>query len=284
MITISIHKGREPWLTLDVDPIITVSSLKSLISKIGGTSASHSRLVFRGVILSNEMSLFYYQITDGSRVYYVPVAARSAPHSLPYRLLNKLWPLLDKLPNVDSRGYADVISQIRLILADPGIEALSRIDTTVKDAIDDAWTLISTTPRPVSRRTRAILARGQDLQLDQFDSSPDGMRILQSALAECSDDGEIGAPPVVEPMRVRPSLRPSDRPLPNPWSDRKRDRPLYASGLRLSFGNSPGFEFSRELEMLKEMGFSDEGRILQALSEAKGNVLLAAQLLERGVC
>jgi transcriptional regulator with GAF, ATPase, and Fis domain len=39
-------------------------------------------------------------------------------------------------------------------------------------------------------------------------------------------------------------------------------------------------KFSKEVAVLKHMGFNDEDRIVRALCETNGNVKLAAQLLE----
>jgi hypothetical protein len=279
-ITISINRNRQPWFSLQINPYSTVSSLKSLISTKSGLYPSQQRLIFRGTILLNEMSLSYYNITNGSELYFVPIPPPSQPRARPYHLLNKLWSLLDQLSSANSHRYLDIVSEIKQIIENPVIQSLSRIDAAVKDAIDDAWSLIETTQRPISAKSQTLRARGEDQLLDQFDNSPEGIRILQAALDEISDR-EIG--PLPEPTKVRYSARISEKPLPNPWAMKRRDGAIYSSGFRLSFGEFEGsarMKFSKEVAVLKDMGFNDEDRIVKALCQTNGNVRLAAQLLE----
>jgi hypothetical protein len=280
--TISIHRNRELWFCVEVDPYATVSALKDVISKKTSLYPAQQRLVFRGTVLANEMSLFYYNITHGSKIYFVSASHRSRP----YRLLDKLRLLLDQLSNSNSLNASDLISQIRVIIEDPVIESLTRIDSAAKHTFDDALKLIGTVRPPAKRGMRDLQSRGQDLFLDQFDNSPEGIRILRLAVEEVLNEENARALPF-EPTRIRPTFRISERPLPNPWPRRRREGPLYASGLRLSLGPVEATamsEFAREIEVLREMGFNDQRRMLHALAQAKGNVHLAAQLLERGVC
>jgi hypothetical protein len=285
-ITIFVNRNHEPWFSVDVDAYATVSSLKDIISKKTGMYPSQQRLVFRGVVLANEMSLSYYNITNGSRIYFVPVAQQSAPRAQTCNLLHNLWPLLDQLSPGASCPCSDLRSRIQAIIEDPVIESLARTDSAVKDAVGGAWKVTAAAARPTAGKMRGVLSRAHDLLLDQFDNSADGVRILRSVVEEVLAEESARAPPS-EPTRIRPACRICERPLPNPWPGTRREGPLYASGLRLSLGPADAgamAEFAREVEMLREMGFTDEGRMLHALSEAKGNVHFAAQLLERGVC
>jgi hypothetical protein len=277
-ITVSVNRNRSPWLPLEINPYCTVSTLKDAISRKSGLYPSQQRLVFHGTVLQNEMSLSYYNITSGSQLYFVALPAPAPPRARPYQLLNRLWPLLDELSSADSQRYLDVVGEIKQIIEDPVIQSLSRIDAAVKDAISDAWGFIEIAQRPVSPKTQTLKARAQDQLLDQFDNSPEGIRILQAAMEEISDQD---AGPLPEPTRVKYSARISERPLPNPWTAQRRDGAIYTSGFRLSFGEgSARLKFSREVAVLKHMGFNDEDRIVRALCQTNGNVRLAAQLLE----
>jgi hypothetical protein len=278
-LTVTIYRHRDPWLTLTVDPYSTVSSLKDLISERSGLLPTQHRLIFNGSILTNEMTLSYYRISNSSRIYFLPLPARSH-RPRPYQRLNQLWPLLDELGVVDSSRYVDLVCEIKDIIEDPAILSLSRIDPVVRDAVDDALALVAATARPTSRKMADFHARCQDQLFDQFEGAPDGMRVLQSLVDEMEND-DAPAPP----MRIRPAGRISDRPLPNPWSARRKEGALYTSAMRLSFGGSElrkdaRLKFSEEVAVLKNMGFRDEDRILQALCETNGNVHLAAKLLQ----
>jgi hypothetical protein len=281
-LTLAIYRQRDPWLTLTVDPYATVSALKQLVAQHSGLMPSQHRLVFNGAVLAGEMSLSHYRIADGSRIYSLAVAAPPA-RPRPYQLLNRLWPLLDGLSAPDPARFVDAVCGIRDIIEDPAILSLARIDPVVRDAVDDAAALLAAARRPTSRRTRDFHARCQDQLLDQFEGAPDGMRVLQAIVDDAGEPEE--APP--EPTRIRAAARICERPLPNPWAARRKDGALYASAVRLSFGErepaarrDARIRFSEEVAALKDMGFRDEERILQALCETNGNVHLAAKLLQ----
>jgi hypothetical protein len=276
-ITVIIKRNTETWLTLEIDKFSTVAALKDRICQNSGLSPSQVRLVFSGKLLSNEMSLSFYDIRNGSQIYCV-FQSQPIQRQRPEQLLNRLTSLLDELPEADSRRYTDLVSEIRWIIDNPLVQSLSRIDNSVKSVLSNAEVTLKNTRRPSSRRMRTFRAKVQDSFLDQIDASPDGFRILPSLLE--SDEPEERDPP--ETTRIRPARKICERPLPNPWS--KSDRGvLYSSAVRMSVASpavSAKARWLKEVALLKGMGFSDEDHILEALCETNGNVQLAAQLLQ----
>jgi hypothetical protein len=293
-ITVTILRAGTSWLTLDTDRYETVYSLKELIADRSGVPASQQRLVYGGKILVNEMSLYYYGITDGSHVYYVPGPRPPPSRPRPSCILNKLWSLTHELPGADSRRFTEIVLLIREILEDPTVRARSKIDPRLRENLEKAEELITKAERPVSRRTQDFEARNQDVLLDQFDSTPEGFSMMRALVENSSESDDEEQP---EPTRVKFVRRISERPLPNPWAS-KSGRVLCNAGMRVSVGSMTceprssrrvTFEnrapsrgrYSEALEVLKAMGFKDEDVILQALREADGNIQRAAQLLQR---
>jgi hypothetical protein len=153
--------------------------------------------------------------------------------------------------------------------------------------------------RPTSRRTRQFLARGDDIAFYPYDASPGGFRAMKAMLdSDDSDRDEEGSVPGTAILYQK---KLSDQPLPNAWTD--KDPILRKSGLRISMPTTVraavdarkaifecnGFppsrgQFSRQVEVLKDLGFGDETIILEALAQANGNVQLAAKLLQRHAC
>jgi hypothetical protein len=293
-ISVTILRDGDPWLSVDADRYATVYSLKESISARSGVEMSQQRLVYSGKVLVNEMSLYHYGITDGSRVYYVPAPRAGLSRPRPNSILNRLWSLTHELPVVDSRRFSEVVLLIREVLDDPAVRARAKIDARLKDALDKAEETVTKTERPISRRTQDFEARNQDLLLDQFDSTPEGFCMMRSLAENESESDEEELP---EPTRIRFVRQISERPLPVPWAS-KGGQVLRNAGLRVAAGlmtreprsgrrvtfesrAQSGGTYSEAVEVLKARGFRDEDVILQALRETDGNIQHAAQLLQR---
>jgi hypothetical protein len=245
----------------------------------------------------NELSLDFYGIRNGSQVYFMPVKQAMPARARPYRLLNRLLALLEELPGADARRYTDIVSEISSVMEHPSVQSMAKIDIDVQQLLEDAESIVSSSQRPQSRRHKLFLARNQDLALDQFDASPEGLHVMKTILDEANDDEFMRIPPAPTALKYRSTV--SDKALPNPWSVRKNKAisPFASASLSLPSGSfrSIGTEtfdelegwmmprlktrFSQQLAALKKMGFSDDDVILQALSEAKGDVQMAAKLL-----
>jgi hypothetical protein len=278
-------------ISILADRFDTVFDLKERLSEQIGLYASQQRLIYAGKLLCDEMTLNFYKIPAGALLYFMPVVEPRTVGLQPYHLLTELLHLLGELPTADSRRFTDLIQDIRSILANPTLQSTARIDPHTQQLLLDAEETVSTAQRPTSRRTAAFRARVQDLTFDTYDTSLDGMRVLQSMLE--SDDDE---PETVETTNTRYRKRLAHCPLPNPWvtKDRGKSSVLRTSALRLSclpagiadghrhFVKSPTVKsrFSKQVAALKNMGFDDEIGILEALAETNGNVQLAAKLLQ----
>jgi hypothetical protein len=276
-VAISVHLNNRPWRSLSVDRCTTVLSLKELISPACGLHPSQQRLVFAGQVLADEMSLDFYRIASGARVYLLP---HPRPREDARALLRRLTALLSEA-GAGGRGAA--LAEIEALVGNRRLQALSRIDASAKGALAEAAALVGGPGRAPPARAGDVRARAQDQALTQYEASPEGFRALASLLESEGSPDEDGG---FDETEIRPAMRICERPLPNPWKE--KGGALYASALRLSFGSrdaprrSPAIahaRFSRQVAALKEMGFSDEDGILRALCETNGNVQLAAERL-----
>jgi hypothetical protein len=298
LIPVEVRMRDGSTISIVANRFDTVLKLKELLVSDTGLYPSQQRLIYAGKVLSNEMSLDYYNIHTGSQVYFLPTTVSNPVGQRPYQLLSKLLNLLEELPTADSRRFADIINDIREILANSTVQASARIDSDVKQLIVDAQETLSSAKRPTSRRMKLFLAQGQDRALDGYDSQGDGLRAMKSMIGDQFNEEEE------EPQRTnrRYRKRISNQALPSTWSPQRRDKysVFHASALRLSLPvsvNLPAdqatpkkvtFEspagqksrFLKQLVALKDMGFDDETIILEALTQANGNVQLAAKLLQ----
>lgn len=357
IINIQIKRNNGSCFNIQFDKFDTVLSLKESLFELTGYNSGEIRLVFNGQVLKDEMSLSFYNIKDNSQVYFVPAKPKrnfiSENQSKPYKMMNRLMKLLEDLPNTPAEDYSIVVSEIYEIMEHPVIQSFARINPDVKQIFADAKEIIANTERPTSRKTKDFIARSKDMVFDQFDQSPDGLRILQSFLEESE---EAYAEALAEEQNKKQLLEMqkqqkinnrraaklnllcdqpintaaltnvnyhknlSSKPLPNPWSQKKKtkNRSVFQnaalrmsvatpsllfkdestrtdddlSGFTKQSANSilPSFqskvasriddEFADQVATLKKKGFKDEKTIIQALSEANGNVQLAEQLLK----
>jgi hypothetical protein len=276
----------------------TVFELKESIATVTGIYPAQQSLVFGGKVLVNELSLDFYRIVDGARVFMVAVTPRTSVRQKPYELLQRLVKLLDELPAAESSKFTEIVHEVTSIMENPTVQALSRINDDVQRLLDDAAEILQITERPISWKTVDFVARAQDMLLDQAEACPDKYRVLQAVLDDRAETEEEELPEIT---RLDYLGGISEQPLPNPWAQPSSRNIFVNSGLRVSVGSgsygrkergagtsrdatvsfSSGVKsgFSQQVATLKNMGFSDEKIILQALREANGNVQLAVKLL-----
>jgi hypothetical protein len=283
-VTISLQLNNKPWRLQSVDRFSTVLGLKELIASACGLCPFQQRLVFAGQLLEDEMSLDFYQITNNSRVYLLPIRqSRENPRFH----LTRLTALISEASASDCRTARAAVAGIKSLLDNPVLVALSRIDDTVKSTLEEADVIVNGFESRRSPDTSDVQARAQDQLMSQFDTSPEGFRAMVSLLESNSESDEER---FADPTRIQPAVRICERPLPTPWASKKKSV-LYRSALRVSVGareaprKSVTFgiakaKFPQQMAVLKDMGFSDEDRIMQALCETNGNVQLAAKRLD----
>jgi hypothetical protein len=275
----------------------TVLHLKESLAVCTGIYASQQRLVYAGYVLADEMSLDYYRIRSGSQLFFVAADSSLQVGQRPYQMLSDLLHLLDELPSAESRRFSEIINDIRYIISNSTVRASARIDPEVKQLLEEAEETINNAKRPISRRMHDFLARLQDCNVDPCDLSGDDLDTVVNDELDKEDDD---APPT----NIRYRKHVSNQPLPLTWTGQQRTGKsvFHRSAMRLSFAAvapAPGdsitsrkatfdsggctsarSRFSRQLAVLRNMGFHDERVMLDALSQTNGNVQLAARLIQ----
>ena len=316
LITIRVKFGDNPPFKVTCDQFCTVFSLKQQISNLMKLFPEQIHVVFAGQVLKDDLSLSFYKIRENSQIFIV-IAKDSQPkpnRPRPYQMLNRLLQLLDELPNCEAEKFNIIIDEINSIMNNPIVQSFARINSDVQQLFSDAREVIANTERPVSRKTRQFIAKSKDTILDQFDSTPEGFRLIQS-LVEESEESDSDGPLPKPKTNLRYNKKISNKPLPNPWENTSaRKRSVFQNAaLRLSVPaaslifpensitirpeenlplmKTPTFEnnfslglkskYAEQIKALRKMGFKDENIILQALSETNGNVQLAAQILKQ---
>jgi hypothetical protein len=211
---------------------------------------------------------------------------------------------LDELPAADLSKYTNIVNEVTTIMQNATVQALARINDDVKQLLDDADEIMSITDRPISWKTVDFVARSQDVILNQVDASPDSYRVMSFLLDdddEASESEEEDEPPEITRLDYKSQI--SDQALPSPWSQPTAKNTFMHSELRVTLPGAsismrrdravgldresgqhilPGIKgkFSQQVAALKNMGFGDEKKILQALRETGGNLQLAVKLLQ----
>lgn len=199
MIKVRIKRNDGSWFNVEVNKYGTILSLKEIIYEKTGYIPENQRLVFAGKILNDEMTLTFYKISENSQVYLVPKKTPNLipkqlssntiinPRPKPIQLLNKMMMLLRKFRDISAEEYTTTISEITEIINDPTVQSFSRINEDAKQLLKDAQNIIANSERPMSQKTKYFIAKSKDFVFDQFDSTPEGFRILQSLVNEDSE-------------------------------------------------------------------------------------------------
>lgn len=287
----------------------SIFSIKEQIMRISFIPPQQQRLVFKGKILFDEMTLAYYNISSQETLY-LAVLKKKIERPKPQALVNRLVELINQLNNAPASKYSSIVDEISTLIDHPILKAAARINPEIQQILENAAQEVSTSERPLSEKRAQLMAFTHDLSFAEFESSPDGYRLFQSFLEEeeANQDASIeNRIPVY--TNVSYTSKPSSRELPNCW--KRLNSVFQNAALSLTprlYRNSPQHysyfdnsttgisshtwdpktnyramilkeRFADQLNLLKSMGFTDEECILQALRETGGNVKKAEQLL-----
>ena len=282
----------------------TVYSLKEQIMQIIFIPPQNLKLVFRGKILCDDLTLSFYNIQPNDIIYVAVIQPKRERPKAP-QLISRIFELINQLGELTSSKYVLAVEEINRLLEHPVLKAAARINPEIQQMMDDASQAVKNSERPLSEKTLRFVAQSQDLTFAQFEATPDGYRLLQSVMDEesppssASDkyyDGSRGSS--YTNIVYTPKI--SERALPNCWKKKKNVFQNTAISLtprfsyfERTFEASPTWDsrprnkellrekYVNQINLLKSMGFTDEEVILQALRETGGNVQKAEQLLRK---
>lgn len=308
--TIKVRQIDGTDLEVQASRVDTIFSIKEQIMRLIFIPPQQQRLVFRGKVLCDDMTLSFYNINPSDTLF-LAILRKKPERPKASALISRLLELVNSLPELSSAKFTLAIDEINSILDHPVLKSTARINPEVQQIIDDATQAVKTTERPLSEKTIQYMAQSQDLTYAQFEATPDGYRLLKSVMEEeanqvsDSDSRDYGYTNV----NYTPKL--SEKSLPNCWKKKKNVfqntalslTPRNFKNLNHTYSNyykrqgeTPQDtwetqtqkkdskimlkeKFAVQIKSLKEMGFTDEEIILQALRETGGNVQKAEQLL-----
>ncbi|KAK8882616.1 hypothetical protein M9Y10_045258 [Tritrichomonas musculus] len=308
--TIKIRQIDGTIMEVQASRIDTIFSIKEQIMRIIFIPPQQQRLVFRGKVLCDDMTLSFYNINPNDTLY-LAILKKKDERPKASTLVSRLLELVNSLPDLSSAKFNLAIDEINSILDHPVLKSTARINPEIQQIIEDATQAVKTTERPLSEKTIQFMAQSQDLTYAQFEATPDGYRLLKSVMEEEANQASDSDNRDTGYTNVNYVSKLSEKSLPNCWKKKKNVFQNTALSLTpknfkslnhtySSYYKRPNevpkntwesqaqkkdpinvlkVKFADQINALKDMGFTDEEIILQALRETGGNVRKAEQLL-----
>ena len=313
VILIRVKTSTERPFVIRASKSDTIQSIKERITTKTGLYPYQQRLIYKGMVLTDELTIGFYGISQNQTLYLAPIKNKQLVNQKPEEKLRKLVTLMQQLDVASPYKFNEIVNEMKELVEDPILKGYARLDQRVADAIQSANDLMDSVDRPQSRQAEQYLARTTDYALSLVESAPDGLRMLQSIIDDYSSDEEPSYNNKPTHIEYRPRIM--SKPLPplkgtksifqssayrtlqtrKEFTRTPRDCKISPS---ISLTDSHEFDefldipfhndsnenlsqkFASQVEILKKMGFDDERNILQALGETNGNVQKAAKLLQ----
>ena len=299
----------------------TILNLKEKIENEIHCFVEQQKLIFRGKILNNDLSLGYYGISNNSIIYIVITPEKIHNVSNPRFLIEKVKTLLQQIKSTKIHKRTKIVSEIKEILEKPTMIAFISFSKEAAEIAKEATEQIKMYYVEPEVEKSQLLAQQTDISLNQIEASSDGLRTLQHFYEEELEDTEIkyaiyaddaeeeeyeyltiplNSPsyPTIVPEKPKEI---SHTPLPalsqpismfNPFSYTNFGQ--QSTNTRYDLYNDDFWsekdmkkymkqKYSQQIAILKYLGFEDEQNIIKALGETNGNVQLAYQILQNQV-
>ena len=206
----SIHK-------VHFTPNGTVLEIKEQLSAKIGLNPNLQRLVYKGALLSNEISPGYYGITESSIVYLLPFQnkkRRIRPSELYEKLCKCLWKLLFSInPQKDI-----LLGEIIDLLENPLLQAFSRINPESQLLMKEALSVISNC-RDANNTDYATIAQLNDFAISKLEQTAEGIEALKDFFGVDTKKKDFDFFVPTTNLDYVPSI--NEEPLPNPWKGDK---------------------------------------------------------------
>jgi hypothetical protein len=253
-----------------------VSDLRSAIALRLDLSPEQIHLVSRGRVLEDFFTISFYELPPNAAVYVVPAKHSSTLWAKPLLVLDALRSKISEFAHSAPLVQRRLASEITELIEDPVLQSYARICPEARTVVDDARILLEAAESPRSAAVNLVVASINDQMINQFETTPGGLKILREALLK--EPAE--RPSRLSPARLDFEPRIAEEPLPVWWNPHVVDPGRIHRRMRER--HSPTKErWSNEINALKRMGFGDESVILRALKEASGNIQRAVKLLLR---
>jgi hypothetical protein len=267
-------------------PVVLTSSVLNLRIALGARVSlppDQITLVHSGRVMLDGYCLGDYDIGDRSTVRVVRVRRLLFSRPRPSQLAQELRKAISRYGSAKPSHQRRLALEISQLLNNPALLSYARFDQVARLVVDDARLLLQVAEHPVSYHLNGAVATMEDQTITVFEATVPGFRVLWDAASrECAKRAGALSASVSKKPEPEPSI--SEDPLPIWWSTCD---PVKERFTKMDFGPewySPMKErFSREVRVLKKMGFADESVILMALEETCGNIQRAVKLLMRTI-
>ncbi len=227
MDTITVYvQTTERKITLAVTPDLTVGELKRRLETEVSTPPGQQRIVHKGTILDDDMSLLHYGIVNESTVHFVRGQAPPRP-MLPPAGAAAADPMAALMDSPMMRGMMDNPEFLRSIMtSNPQLQALIQSNPQLNQVMSDPSFLRQTMQAMRNPQAMAQMQRSQELAIAQIENHPGGFQHLRRMYSE--------AEPLMEASMAghQAAAAPSNpaaqtgAPLPNPWASPAVAAPL----------------------------------------------------------
>lgn len=226
----------------DVPLESTVEETKAILQSLGicDVAVDQQRLIFKGRILANELTLQEAGVQEGSTVHFVKASAK--PASAPAPSSAPPTPAAAAAPTVGGGGgggFADLFGgggapgaggneaqgrmMMNLLQSNPGIRNMMERNPEVARMLNspEAMQQMLQMNNPAMRDE---ILRNHDRQLANLESIPGGQAALLRMMNEVGDVDSVFDQTPSQPTVTRPNAsppangRPEAAPMPNPWS------------------------------------------------------------------
>ena len=240
----------------------TVLDLKQKIEATTAVAPDAQVLVAKGAVLRDELTLAFYNMRPN-----LPIFVKTKSTAQTARLANlieRLFELMNDFITANDSRRAVVSEEISKLIEEPYLVAYAKIHSRTARLIDESRFLVEEFRYTANDRLSRAFWEMQDVAMAQYESSADGIRLLQEAM-ESEENEDI----LLEPKY----------PTNTDYKTEMLTEKLPACWGLFCFDDAGEKQFARQISVLKKMGFTDENQMLKALKETSGNVPQAAKII-----
>eukprot|EP01064_Diplonema_japonicum_P031495 TRINITY_DN5661_c1_g1_i1.p1 TRINITY_DN5661_c1_g1~~TRINITY_DN5661_c1_g1_i1.p1 ORF type:complete len:306 (+),score=79.74 TRINITY_DN5661_c1_g1_i1:82-918(+) len=247
---------------LVVDRKGTVADVKEAFEDQHEIPAEEQRLIYKGCVLNQYMSLDNLGVREGDTLYYSR-SKKEKPQQLtlpkeetPDPQNAMMAPILDML------GNNPEMMRSMMTAANPNLSKAMETNPQIAAVMNDPNTMKQAAEMMRNPGLMQEMSRNMDRQVTQIMNTPGGSQHLERAFHDLESTG-----PTLPEMHFQPSIPapPPNIPLPNPWSNQQPVMPVVPQAI-------PQQDYSSQLRYMNEMGFNDNHANLLALQATNGDV------------
>jgi hypothetical protein len=268
-LSLTIRFGDDS-ANLEVDPLGSIDDLYTAIGTHFSVQPEQFAVIAHGQLLCYGFSVAYYDIPNHSILYSVGVKSAARIRANPVGLVEVLRHSVHDYALSRGPSQVAIANEIRDLIHNPILQSYARIDPEAKQLIDDAVMVVGYDRSRSNSCSDSVVAAMNDLILNQLELSKGGISFMEKGYRRSQNAPFIQ---IDLPANVDYTAAISEEELPIWWTE----EPSSADSKKLHGTET----FSKQLRVLKRMGFADEAVILMALRETAGNVPRAAKFLMR---